>query len=266
MKHKSHFTLPILVLVATLGSSGCSSMRSVLALDGPGSERPAPIHNPFGKYYSGTQDHSENIVLRTKKGDRSIEVELPGKQGDMTDFVIPVNPAFAATKEGTRSYGRAPASVSSDSGNTDYTDGADYNAYKDRKPSWTDREIVANMPKNLVEDDGKRREIEQGLGLVPAGDELADNQNSSYLASLDNVKHLYKGARYEAALLEIDEMLKVYQTDSKLYEMRGTLLDRLGKTDLAVKSWNQALRFDPANKSLKRFVERRQMNRKVAGQ
>ena len=62
----------------------------------------------------------------------------------------------------------------------------------------------------------------------------------------------------------MDDVLKLYQTDPKLYEMRGTLLDRLGKADLAFKSWNQALRFDPANQVLRRFVERKQAGRALA--
>jgi len=71
------------------------------------------------------------------------------------------------------------------------------------------------------------------------------------------VKQLYRVARYEAALLEVDELLVVYPTDSKIHEMRGTLLDRLGRTDLAIRSWNQAIRLNPGNESLRRFVERR---------
>ena len=86
----------------------------------------------------------------------------------------------------------------------------------------------------------------------------------SYLAALDHIKQLYKGARYEAALLEIDELVRAYPTDPKIYEMRGTLLDRLGRGDLAIKSWNQALRFDPGNQSLRRFIERKQQKRSLA--
>ena len=76
---------------AALLASGCSTLRSVFALDGK-QKNQGPIHNPFDAYYP-TASH-ENIILRTKKGDRSIEVELPNGSGQMSDFVVPMSPAF----------------------------------------------------------------------------------------------------------------------------------------------------------------------------
>ena len=41
--------------------------------------------------------------------------------------------------------------------------------------------------------------------------------------------------------------------------MRGTSLDRLGKTELALKSWRQALHLNENNTSLKKFIQHRQL-------
>lgn len=56
-----------------------------------------------------------------------------------------------------------------------------------------------------------------------------------------------------------------YQTDPRLHQMRGTLLDRMGRTELAIKAWQQALRFDQGNQTLRRFVDRREQKRSMAG-
>ncbi len=223
--------------------SGCASMQSMLGLNESNTVK--PIANPFSDYHAGAKgDPAQAMVLRTKKGDRSVELEIPGDTQLLSDFVLPISPAF---KDSNR------ASASQMSGGVDGVD----ESYKNRTPSYSDHEITHNFPQGLPEDDGKRREIEQGLSLAPSEDATPSEGAFSYLAALDHIKQLYKASRYEAALLETDEMLKKYQTDAKLYEMRGTLLERMGKRNLALKSWNQALRFNPKDESLRRFVERK---------
>ncbi len=238
-----------------MSGASCSTFRSVFALDSGKKQPSTPIENPFGEYYAGPQaDTHQNIIFRTKKGDRSVELELPNNRQDMSDLVIPVNPAFKD--------GRSPAFSSSISPSTATmpdmsTDGLIDESFKSRAPSFSDRELTQALPNNLQEDEGKRREVEQSMGLVPSDTGVPVRENS-YLAAIDHIKQLYKYGRIEAALLELDELLRLYQTDPKLYTMRGTLLDRIGKGELALKSWNQALRFDPGNRSLKNFIERRQ--------
>jgi hypothetical protein len=239
-------------LLAVLSGSGCSTMSSVFATDTASNPvNSAPIRNPFGE--PSAQSKSETnpgVILRSKKGDRSVEVEFPKSNDDLNDFTIPMSPSF---KDG----GRSPASADGASPE------ANPDAYKDRAPSLSDREIVSTFPQGLPEDKVKRSEIESGLGLVQSEDGVPE-RDSSYLAALDHVKQLYRTARYENALLEVDDLIRIYQTDPKLYEMRGTLLDRLGKADLALKSWNQALRFNPGNEPLRHFVERKQQRRSLA--
>ena len=227
-------------------------MKNIFGSDTTGDKLP-PIQNPFADY-SGNERSKDNVILRTKKGDRSVEVELPGNNGTMTDFVVPVSPAFKS--EG----GRNPASYgNSQSYNDDQVD----EHYKDHPPGMSDREITTNLSKAAPEDSGSRREVETSLGVIES-EESAPASDQSYLAQMDHLKQLYKKARYEAALLEIDDMLRSYPTDPKLYEMRGTLFERMGRGDLALKAWNQAYRFDPENQSLHRFIERKQQKRSLA--
>ena len=239
----------ILIVIAEL-LAGCSSMKSML---GTQVDQKKPISNPFADYRrsDGIGDSSQNIILRTKKGDRSVEVELPSEAERLSDFVVPVSPAF-------QEKGRGLASSNSPQENLDET-------YKEHAPTASDREITAKFPQSMAEDETRRLQLEQSLNLGPTNEDTLSSTSPSYLARLDRIKQLYRLNRYEVALLETDEMIKSYQTDAKLHEMRGTLLDRLGRREMALKSWRQALRFDPQNESLKRFIDRKQLPRNLAG-
>ena len=238
--------------------SGCSSVKGFFAADTT-RPRQMPISNPFD-VYSHEDAKNHNVILRTKKGDRSVEVELPGDHGQMSDFVVPVSPAF-------REDSRGPASAGAMSDPT-YDE-----RFKEKIPSASDREITSSFPQGIAQLPGgengdaerNRRDIETGLGVLPSEDSTPA-ADRSYLAAVDHIKQLYKSARYEAAIMEIDELVRVYPTDAKLYQMRGTLLDRMGRSELALKSWNQALRLDSSNQSLRRFIERKQEKRGVAAQ
>ena len=231
------------LMMGALIFSGCSSVKTLFAANSQQNQS-KPIQNPFGDLYPNGDNNKQNIVLRTKKGDRSVEVELPGGSQDMTDFVVPMSPAFS-------DRGRSPAST----GDTGLDE-----TYRERPPSYTDREIASTFPQGTVANDAKRRDIENGLGVVGSENDRPDS-DKSYLASIDHVKQLFKSARYEAALMDLDQLVRTYPTDPRVYEMRGTLLDRLGHSDLAMKSWNQALHLDPSNLALKRFVERKEQKR-----
>src|SRR4051812_9560923 len=89
-------TIGAVALAAILCAlSGCASMKSVFAVNPP-SGATGPIHNPFGDQYGagGPGDRSQNVILRTKKGDRAVEIELPRDSQSSTDFTIPISPAF----------------------------------------------------------------------------------------------------------------------------------------------------------------------------
>ncbi|MBI2712299.1 MAG: hypothetical protein HYX41_05500 [Bdellovibrio sp.] len=241
----------VAALLVAICTHGCSTVNGIF---GPGKEAPKPISNPFADYRPASRaETGQNIVLRTKKGDRSVEVELPADTEQMSDFVLPVSPAF---KEG-----RTPATGANQSGEDSLDE-----TYKDRAPSMADREITSGFPQSVSENGGRRQSIEQSLNLAESSEDTNTEKSGSYLAGLDRIKQLFRLSRYEAALLETDEMLKLYQTDAKLHEMRGTLLDRMGRRELALKSWNQALRFDPTNAGLRRFIQRKEVATKAVAQ
>ncbi len=247
---KKRFRLFHYFLLIPLLLSGCASAKHLLGINDH--ERAHPIANPFYSYRGSASDPAQNMILRTKKGDRSVELEIPGNSAHLSDFVLPVSPAFRDTD-------RSPASnsIGDDAIQID-------ESYKSRPPTLSDREITHSFSQGSPEIDAKRQNIEKSLNLAPNEDNNVSERSTSYLASVDHIKQLYKTARYEAALLETDEMIREYQTDAKLYEMRGTLLDRMGKRELALKAWNQALRFDSKNESLKKFIDRLQQ-RSTAG-
>ena len=228
-------------LVAGLvSSSGCTTMKTVLAVDPPAAEQ-EPIYSPFQGYTQDTGSSHDPYVVRSRKGDRSVEVQFPSTYGEASDFTVPVSPNF---KDGDS-----------------HSKGYEYGA---RAPTSTDHEITSGLSQlGSPEEQARRSDIEQNLGVVesegrnPAADR-------SYLAGLDVVKTLFKEGRFEAALLETDGMLKEFPTDPKLYEMRGTLFDRVGRLDLALQSWEQSLRLNPGNESLKRFLERKRQKRSLA--
>jgi tetratricopeptide (TPR) repeat protein len=225
----------VILLAGFQGGCASSSLLGVHS-----SEEYKPITNPFSEYAtSPKKDASKSMVLRTKKGDRSVELEIPGDSGALSDFVLPNSPAFQENL-------RKPASVSP----------SEDSSYREKKASATDLEITSSFKQPSSEEQDSQREIEQGLFLVPSEDQTG--QIPSYLARVDHIKKLYKENRYEAALLELDEILTLFPKDPKLHEMRGTVLDRIGRHELALKSWNQALKLDSENLKLKRFLEKKQ--------
>jgi tetratricopeptide (TPR) repeat protein len=226
-------------LVLSLAAPGCASVKSFLALDRAG-QATGPIHNPFSDYNPSRNDPSQNIVLRTKKGDRSVEVELPAGSAQLTDLTIPMSPAFREAG----AAGRNPAS-------------SDVGPYVPKTPTMADREITRSFPQATAQSEGTRRDIEQDLGLVASEDSVPEG-NESYLGALDHLKALFRAGRFEAALMQTDTLIRQYPTAPRLYQMRGTLLERVGQNDLALKSWKQALEFEPGNASLRQFIERKE--------
>jgi tetratricopeptide (TPR) repeat protein len=233
------------ILVAGLSLlTGCSSVRSFFALDSAKGGSNGRIHNPFGDFNSAQGEQRDALILRTKKGDRSVEIELPRSAQQMTEFTIPVSPAF---KESSTGGSREIASVTPTG------------------PSAADREITRQFPQSLPGGEASRRQIEQGLGLSAVeADDSRPEATGSYLASMDQLRLLYKNGRFEVALLQTDTLLRQYPTDPRLYQMRGTLLDRVGQPELALQAWRQALRLSPQNEGLKRFIQRREERRGVA--
>jgi len=231
------YTKLSLALFALMALEACSSSPST-------KEELKPIDNPFSESRWKDSEKNDNITLRTRHGDQSVEVELPNKYS--SDLEVPMNPQF-----------RTGIASSANNNGVDYS-------YADQKPTIGDREIASTFQSGSVSDEKKKREIEQSLGLQES-DELP-NMDQSYLAKVDIIKQLFRNNRQEAALIEIDKMVKDYPTDAKLYEMRGTILDRMGYRDLALRSWKQSIEFKPNQVALKKMIDRREQQRGVASE
>ena len=213
------------------------------ATKGGNSDNSKPIDNPFAESKWKDSENNGNVTLRTRRGDQSVEVEIPNRYS--SDLQVPMNPQFSTNNERD-------------------TNGIDY-SYTNLKPTMGDREIASTFgATGSVNDEKRKREIEQSLGLQESDD--LPNMDQSYLAKIDVVKQLFRNNRHEAALIEIDKMVKDYPTNAKLYEMRGSVLDRMGYKDLALRSWKQSLEFRPNQLALKKIVDRREMQRGVASE
>lgn len=234
LNHQTIFSEIALTLTFII-VSGCSSTPLV--------RQQVPISNPF-LTSEGSSETSTGYTIKTQRGDQIAEVNIPGIDQDHAEVVLPLSPSY--TKE------------EGEEGND--------NHYSERKKTKADIEIAANLPKpSITEDDPTRKSIEETLGVESSIDSDSDH-DASYLARLDKIKTLYKKGRLEASLIEVEDTLVFYPTDSKLYQMRGTLLSKMGKQDLAIQSWQQAMHFNPENKALKRFIEKKQKIRTLASE
>ncbi len=225
--------------------SGCATGAGRTAQTTASGE-PLYIENPFSQYAAVAPDASKSITFRSKKGDKQMEIEIP--QDPTAEFQVPMNPKLAESGHEAHAGAAGPD-----------------DRYLKQKPGMADREIASTFTDHEDPVAGaRRREIESGLGLQPSDD--LPVMDESYLGKVDFIKQLFHGGRHEAALMEIDALIKQYPTNARLYEMRGTVLDRIGYPDLALRSWKQALEFEPGKVALRKVVERREAQRNVASQ
>ena len=206
----------------------------MLALD-QSDEDAKPIDNPFDEFYDSSQAKNKSVILRSKKGNRSFEIELPEGNQTQTELIVPISPNLDSGTQKT--------------GDLDYS-------YSKSRPGITDRQIATTFPQQTVGNQGLQTDIEKDLGLIPS-DSGVPKSDHSYLAKIDHVKQLYKLRRFEASLIEIDRMLRQYPTNPKLYEMKGTLLEKLGYKDLAMQAWEESLELNPENRTLLQYVDRK---------
>lgn len=156
-----------LALLSCLTQVRCASLGSAFAIN---SKSTSPrIASPFSDYRPGT-DTAQNMILRTKKGDRTVELEIPGDTQNLSELVIPLSPAFQGNERGPASNRNRP---------TDATGMLD-ESYKNRAPSSSDRGILQTRTQGLPEDELKRHEIEESLSLALSEDS-APEASSSYL-------------------------------------------------------------------------------------
>ena len=69
----------------------------------------------------------------------------------------------------------------------------------------------------------------------------------SYLAGLAKISEMYASHRYELALIEAADLGQQYPKDARIEKMKGSLYQKLGKTELARDAWKKALELDPSD-------------------
>ncbi len=216
-----------------------------------------PINNPFGKTFNPAAQIKDPLILRSRQGDRSWELEIPQNRRQPGDFAIPFAPAQAQGQPPKPSTFSSSLSQSDGaSGNSTDGSAAEGTSYQGAQPGVSDREIVQELGRGSESLNMRRAAVEQELDLVTSDDSDPRVGQKSYLGDLDHIKQLFRAQRFEAALIETDLMIRTYQNDPKLHEMRGTLLSRLGKMELAIRSWQQSLHLNPKNEALKQFIQR----------
>jgi len=228
--------MALVLALSFLSFSACSTVGTVFATNQKKTD--GPITNPFDGY-SAKSATETGTTFKTRRGNQSFEVSFPDQNSKLDEVAMP-----------TRTIAGEETIPAED-------------PYRNRRPAMADREIAETFPKTGGGYDGDRTHIEQTLGVMPSADDTP-HADKSYLAGMDRIKRLYKDARFEAALLEVEDLLVDFPTAPKLYEMRGTLLDRLGRSELAFRSWEQALKLEPKNLPLKKFLERKRATRGLA--
>jgi hypothetical protein len=69
----------------------------------------------------------------------------------------------------------------------------------------------------------------------------------SFLTALARIAEMYSSHRYELALIEAADLGQQYPKEARVEAMKGTLFQKLGKTDLAREAWKKALELDPTD-------------------
>jgi tetratricopeptide (TPR) repeat protein len=213
----------------------CSSTQSFLGLKNEPDNLPS-ISNPFSERNAA----ADNTHVRSRVGDQVTELELPRSEGIIESYSLP-----------------------SQMNTLDTVGSSDEESAAKQSPTLSDYEILAKGRQVNHEAESDRREIERELGVRTLESEVP-NQRRSILTQIDSIKQLYKNRRFENALVKVDSLIVEIPTLPILYQMRGTLLERLGYADLAIQSWRQALKLEPTNQRLKRLIERRENSRGLA--
>ena len=69
----------------------------------------------------------------------------------------------------------------------------------------------------------------------------------SYLTALAKIAEMYSSHRYELALIAAVDLGQQYPKEARVEAMKGSLYQKLGKTELARESWKKALELDPTD-------------------
>lgn len=137
-----------------------------------------------------------------------------------------------------------------------------------------DREILGDMARQSpepfrdgggIEGDGAIDGVDDGATRIGSSAQIARSPTPkvSYLATLADIRELYRTRNYEVALVKLVDLEQAYPGDEKLLSMKGSLYRQLGRTALARDAWEQVLRMNPHNEVVLQALE--QLNAERGG-
>ena len=77
----------------------------------------------------------------------------------------------------------------------------------------------------------------------------------SYLLGLEKARQFFKNKKYELALIKLKQLDEQYPNDVTIKSMIGTLWLQLNQPELARESWEDALKINPKNASIRQALK-----------
>ena len=201
--------------------------RPLQPLPRPDNKPAAPsLQGALQPVTAATRTNDGRYVLRLAEHNRMWELELPEAAGGYEMRIPldgPLDAPTAADSELLAAARTADAAVSRGTGKPD--DGAT-----------TTASAKAEVPATTVA---------AKVNASESADAAPKPPRKSYLGTLAKVREMYAARKYEMALVELVDLEASYPNDARLQAMKGSLYQKLGKTQLARECWQKALALDP---------------------
>lgn len=232
----------VLVAAAIFGTVGCSNNNRRLLVPGP--EMVGAASNPPQPYVVRMSDGRRDWEVEFPESASGYEVQIPlrtagGEAGGVTDLADPMTDADRELLSELRR-------------GEDVIDGEGIHRGEDNLITGAAEEQDIDPP------EGDGRWVQ---GAPRSSDDPAPSR-PSYLRGVAEVRRLYRGGNPELAMIRVTQLLRAYPNDPRLLAMKGTLWLRLGRPEMARRVWEEVLRRDPENRSVRAALTRlnRSMN------
>jgi tetratricopeptide (TPR) repeat protein len=202
--------------------------RPVQPLPRPDNKPAAPsLQGALQPVSAATRTSDGRYVLRLAEHNRVWELELPESAGGYEMRIPldgPLDAPTAADSELLAAARTADAAVNRDAG-------------KARDAAAATPAVKAEAPATGA--------VATKVNVSGSTDAAAKPPRKSYLGTLAKVREMYASRKYEMALVELVDLEPSYPNDARLQAMKGSLYQKLGKTQLARECWQKALALDP---------------------
>lgn len=172
----------------------------------------------------GINSDKERFIVRSRVGDTEYVVEIPHAAEDY-DIEVPLSALESQARGGG---GDRPSGLGS--------------------PVATDKELMESLPDITKKDPTKSAFIDKAFGM---GKSMGPVESPSLILGLSKISNYYKRKEYEAALIEINNLIPDYPNIPRLYKMKGSILIKIQDFALAEKAWQKALDLDPRDATVR---------------